>query len=108
GCMTVPPPATTDTADPAPRAAPRRPAAPDETRLARFGVPLLFLLLCVLGAAAAHITPGFLLRELLARFARNAMLVLSLLVPILAGLGLNFGIVIGAMAGQVAAILVSF
>ena len=76
--------------------------------LAHAGVPLLFLLLCLFGAWAAQITPGFLLRELMARFARNAILVLSLLVPILAGLGLNFGIVIGAMAGQIAAIAVTY
>jgi simple sugar transport system permease protein len=77
-------------------------------RLGRAAVPMLFLLLCVFGAVAAQIGPEFLLRELLARFARNAVLVLSLLVPILAGLGLNFGIVIGAMAGQIAAILVTY
>ena len=76
--------------------------------LTRAGVPLLFLLLCLFGAWAAQITPGFLLRELMARFARNAILVLSLLIPILAGLGLNFGIVIGAMAGQIAAIFVTY
>ncbi len=70
-------------------------------------MPLLFLVLCVLGAWAARLSPEYILRELLARFGRNAILVLSLLVPILAGLGLNFGIVIGAMAGQIAAILVS-
>jgi simple sugar transport system permease protein len=44
---------------------------------------------------------------MLVRFSRNAVLVLSLLIPILAGLGLNFGIVLGAMAGQIAAILVT-
>src|SRR5207244_7703749 len=76
--------------------------------LAHAAVPLLFLLLCVLGAIAGHITPQFLIREMLARFARNAVLVQSLLIPILAGLGLNFGIVIGAMAGQIAAILVTY
>src|SRR5438477_8361845 len=47
------------------------------------------------------------MRELLARVGRNAVLVLALLIPILAGLGLNFGIVIGAMAGQAAAIMVT-
>ncbi len=71
-------------------------------------VPLLFTLLCVFGAWVAHLSPEFLLRELLSRFARNAVLVLSLLIPILAGLGLNFGIVIGAMAGQIGAILVTY
>ena len=43
---------------------------------------------------------------MLVRVGRNTVLVLALLIPILAGLGLNFGIVIGAMAGQLAAILV--
>lgn len=70
-------------------------------------VPLLFAAMCLFGIVVAQITPEFLLREILARFGRNALLVMSLLIPILAGLGLNFGIVIGAMAGQVAAIVVT-
>jgi simple sugar transport system permease protein len=76
--------------------------------LTHSAVPLLFALLCVFGIIVAHIGPGFLLRELLSRIARNAVLVISLLIPILAGLGLNFGIVLGAMAGQIAAILVTY
>lgn len=76
--------------------------------LGRAAVPLLFLLLCVSGALVAHIGPEFLLREMLSRFARNAVLVVSLLIPVLAGLGLNFGIVVGAMAGQIGAILVTY
>src|SRR5262249_57224914 len=76
--------------------------------LAHSAVPLLFALLCLFGIWAAHITPEFLAREMLARFGRNAILVLSLLIPILAGLGLNFGIVIGAMAGQAAAIAITY
>ena len=76
--------------------------------LAHAAVPLLFVVLCAIGIVVAHITPGFLLRELLSRFARNAVLVTALLIPILAGLGLNFGIVVGAMAGQIGAILVTY
>ena len=76
--------------------------------LGHAAVPLLFLLLCVSGALVAHIGPEFLLREMLSRFARNAVLVVSLLIPVLAGLGLNFGIVVGAMAGQIGAILVTY
>lgn len=76
--------------------------------LARLAVPLLFTALCLFGIMAARVTPEFLVREMLVRFSRNAILVLSLLIPILAGLGLNFGIVIGAMAGQIGAILVSY
>lgn len=78
-----------------------------QERVAHLAVPLLFALLCVFGAWVAHLTPQFLVRELLARVGRNAVLVLALLIPILAGLGLNFGIVIGAMAGQAAAIAVT-
>ena len=73
--------------------------------LLHHAVPLLFAALCVFGIVVAKITPSFLLSEMFVRVGRNSVLVLSLLIPILAGLGLNFGIVIGAMAGQVAAIL---
>ena len=45
------------------------------------------------------------INELLGRLGRNSFLVLSLLIPIIAGLGLNFGIVVGAMAGQAALII---
>ncbi len=90
------------------------PAAPAARRgfdprraLARAAVPLLFAILCLFGILVAGITPEYLMRELLARFGRNALLVMSLLVPILAGLGLNFGIVIGAMAGQIAVIVIT-
>lgn len=74
--------------------------------LRRHAVPILFAVLCIAGIWVAGISPSFLLGEMLARVGRNSILVLSLLIPILAGLGLNFGIVIGAMAGQMAAILV--
>jgi simple sugar transport system permease protein len=101
---------TADAPAPSAEGAPRpaqRPGTSARERVVRLAVPLLFVLLCVFGAIAAQITPQFLLRELLARFARNAVLVMSLIIPILAGLGLNFGIVLGAMAGQIAAILVT-
>ena len=91
------------------------PAAPRRARgaallsaLAHSAVPVLFAILCLIGIIAARLTPEFLVREMLVRFSRNAVLVLSLLIPILAGLGLNFGIVLGAMAGQIAAITVTY
>ncbi len=74
--------------------------------LLRHSVPILFAILCVSGIWVAKLTPSFLLGEMLLRVGRNSVLVLALLIPILAGLGLNFGIVIGAMAGQAAAIFV--
>lgn len=83
-------------------------ASRTRARAAHHSVPILFATLCLAGALVAHIKPSFLFSEMLLRFSRNGLLVLSLLVPILAGLGLNFGIVIGAMAGQIAAILVVY
>jgi len=91
---------------PAATSAPRR-GFDLRSALGRAAVPLLFGALCLSGILVAGITPEFLMRELLSRFGRNAILIMSLLIPILAGLGLNFGIVIGAMAGQVAAIVVT-
>jgi simple sugar transport system permease protein len=105
------PPAAPPPAGPPPAAPPPSATGPGSTDLrhllARAAVPLLFATLCLFGIWVAHLTPEFLLRELLSRFGRNALLVMSLLIPILAGLGLNFGIVLGAMAGQIALILVT-
>lgn len=70
-------------------------------------VPLFFSALCVAGVIAAGLDLNFLINEIITRLGRNSFLVLSLLVPVVAGLGLNFGIVIGAMAGQTALIIVT-
>jgi simple sugar transport system permease protein len=63
-------------------------------------VTLIFLFLSVAGYCVSGATPSFYLQEIVSRFTRNAFLVLSLIIPIVAGIGLNFAIVIGAMAGQ--------
>jgi simple sugar transport system permease protein len=70
-------------------------------------VPLLFVALCIIGIAAARLPLPYLAGEILTRFGRNSFLILSLILPIVAGLGLNFGIVIGAMAGQIGAMMVT-
>ncbi len=70
-------------------------------------VPLLFVVLCVVGIVLARLPLPYLASEILTRFGRNSFLILALILPIVAGLGLNFGIVIGAMAGQIGAILVT-
>ncbi|MDQ7793290.1 MAG: ABC transporter permease [bacterium] len=70
-------------------------------------VPLLFLALGLAGVLATGMNPYFLANETINRLARNSFLVLSLLIPVTAGLGLNFGIVLGAMAGQAALIAVT-
>lgn len=69
-------------------------------------VPILFGVLCLIGIVAAKIPAGFLLNEIVTRLSRNLFLVLSLIVPVVAGMGLNFGIVIGAMCGQIGLLIV--
>lgn len=69
-------------------------------------VTILFLVLCVGAFFASGSTLSFLVPELFTRIGRNTFMVLSLLIPVVAGLGLNFGIVIGAIAAQMAIFLV--
>lgn len=68
-------------------------------------VPILFAFLCLAGVVASGMSLPFLFNEIITRLARNLFLVLSLIIPVVAGMGLNFGIVIGAMSGQVALIV---
>lgn len=68
-------------------------------------VPLLFLVVCVAGISASERSLGFFREEVFSRVLRNAFIVLSLVIPIVAGLGLNFGIVLGAMAGEIGIIV---
>ncbi len=63
-------------------------------------VPIFFLVLCIFGGYYSGLTLPFLINEIITRMARNSFIVISLIIPILAGMGLNFGIVLGAMAGQ--------
>jgi len=65
-------------------------------------VVILFILLCIGGTVASGQTISYITGELMSRIARNSFLVLSLIIPVTAGMGLNFGIVIGAMATQIA------
>lgn len=71
-------------------------------------VVVLFIFLCV-GATIASKQPlTFIIPELFTRISRNTFTVLSLLIPVMAGMGMNFGIVIGAMAAQIAIFLTSY
>ncbi|WFA08953.1 hypothetical protein [Tissierella sp. Yu-01] len=65
-------------------------------------VVILFVILCI-GAIYASGNPlTFVAGELFTRIGRNGFMVLALLIPVLAGMGLNFGITIGAIAAQIA------
>ena len=65
-------------------------------------VVLLFAVLCVCAMIVSGQSLTFVIPELFTRIARNSFMVLSLIIPVIAGLGLNFGIVVGAMAAQIA------
>ena len=72
-------------------------------------VTLIFCAFIIVGFALAKgVTINWFLTELCNRIYRNAFLVLALIIPVIAGLGLNFGIVVGAMAGQLAVIFVRY
>ncbi|MDR1481229.1 MAG: ABC transporter permease [Synergistaceae bacterium] len=64
-------------------------------------VPIVFVGLSALAIPISGYSAGYLVQEMITRLARNSFLVLSLLIPIMAGMGLNFGMVLGAMAGQI-------
>jgi simple sugar transport system permease protein len=65
-------------------------------------VVLLFSLLCIAAIYTSKNPLTFVAGELFTRIGRNGFMVLALLIPVLAGMGLNFGIVIGAIAAQIA------
>ena len=77
------------------------------TFLGNNSVPIMFILICAYCIPASGFSAGYLLNEIVTRLGRNAFLILSLLIPIMAGMGLNFGMTLGAMAGQIALIFVA-
>jgi len=69
-------------------------------------VVILFLAITAFAFWASGMSTVVFFSELFTRFGRNTFMVLALLIPVVAGLGLNFGIVIGAMAAQISMFLV--
>ncbi|MCL2557722.1 MAG: hypothetical protein FWE09_04520 [Treponema sp.] len=69
-------------------------------------VVILFAGMALFAFFASGVSTVMFFSELFTRFGRNTFMVLSLLIPVVAGLGLNFGIVIGAMSAQIAVFLV--
>ena len=69
-------------------------------------VPIVFAVLCIFGFLVSGLSVQFVIDEMLFRLSRNLILVFSLIIPVISGMGLNFGIVLGAMAGQVGLIFI--
>ena len=70
-------------------------------------VPILFVLICAFCIPLSGFSTSYLLNEIVTRMGRNIFLILCLLIPIMAGMGLNFAMTLGAMAGEIALIFVS-
>lgn len=68
-------------------------------------VLIMFAVICIIEIIVAKQPASYLIGEIVTRIFRNAVLILSLLVPVWAGLGLNFSIVIGAMAAEIGIIV---
>lgn len=75
-------------------------------RYNEYYVPIFFLILSILGIVAARVGFNFILAELYARFVRNGIFLLALIFPIMAGMGINFSITIGAIAAQISMLIV--
>ncbi|MBQ7885738.1 MAG: ABC transporter permease [Clostridia bacterium] len=69
-------------------------------------VTIMFIVVCAVCMAFSGYAPNYVMYELFGRLSRNAFIVLALIIPIVAGMGINFAITIGAMAAQIACILV--
>lgn len=69
-------------------------------------VPIIFAVITLIGLFLTKQTPLSTTNELIQGFIGEALLVLALLIPVMAGMGFNFGIGIGAIAGQIGIIMV--
>ena len=70
-------------------------------------VPIIFIVIGIFGIIYSGFSATAIANEMMTRLARNSFLVISLLIPIMAGMGLNFGMTLGAMAGQIGLIFIT-
>ncbi len=76
------------------------------TVLRNNAVTIMFIILCIVCLYFSGLTVPYVMYELFGRLSRNAFIVLALILPIVAGMGINFAVTIGAMAAQIAALWV--
>ena len=74
----------------------------------KYAVTYLFVLISIFFAAVSGLDKlgtSSLINQLVLRMTRNSFIVLALIIPIIAGMGINFAITIGAMAAQIGMLL---
>ena len=76
------------------------------TLLRNNAVTIMFVVLCIVCLYFSGLTVPYVMYELFGRLSRNAFIVLALILPIVAGMGINFAVTIGAMAAQISALWV--
>ena len=77
-----------------------------KVHLEKYVVTYLFIALSILFIVTSGLDINYVASQLLLRLNRNAFIVLALIIPIIAGMGINFAITIGAMAAQIGLLLV--
>lgn len=75
--------------------------------LKKNAVLLIFVVLSLVCLVYSGQSVAYVMYELFSRLTRNAFIVLALIIPIVAGMGINFAITIGAMAAQIAALWIT-
>lgn len=73
--------------------------------LKTYAVTYLFIAISVFFVVVSKLDTTYVASQLLLRLNRNAFIVLALIIPIIAGMGINFAITIGAMAAQIGLLL---
>jgi len=68
-------------------------------------VPAVFIILSFFAWQFSGLSGSFVVNQVITRFIRDGVLVLALIVPVVAGMGLNFSIKVGAMAVQAALLI---
>jgi simple sugar transport system permease protein len=75
--------------------------------LINYSVPIIFAIVVAFALPLSGLSVNNVVRELMIRISRNTFLILALLIPVMAGMGMNFGIVLGAMAGEISLIFIT-
>lgn len=70
-----------------------------------YAVTYLFIAISAFFFAVSDQDLSYTVTQLILRLNRNAFIVLALIIPIIAGMGINFAITIGAMAAQIGLLL---
>ena len=75
--------------------------------LINYSVPIIFAILVAFAIPLSKLSANYFVTEIMIRLSRDSFLILALLIPVMAGMGMNFGIVLGAMAGEISLIFIT-